>query len=400
MKRAMVAALAAALAGCSHHVGAPAGGGPPPDDAGAYDGPYDVPTGPTLTVPLTGCGGPGYAAPFAVGAQTFQLTVDTGSGTLAVASSACSNCGVAPAYTPGPGAMDEQKTASDAYVIGSWQGEVYSDSVALGTTAAQTTMAIAAIDTQTAFFDHAGCGLGTVPFSPQGIVGFGRPALAVTGTDAFVARVTQAAGIPDVFAIEPCPQGGQLMLGGVDPVAGALSGPAVYTPLIGDSYYQVTLDDLQVGGTSLGYGPTDFGATAVDTGTSVLSLPAPIFQALAGAVEGLPAFSSAFSGMTGWLGTTTCFSATVDAATLDAQLPALTLAFPMTGGGTAAVTLPATKSYLTPAASNGTTFYCSGILQNPLSAGTVIGTSVMIGQMVIFDVDGARIGFAPQALCP
>jgi hypothetical protein len=72
----------------------------------------------------------------------------------------------------------------------------------------------------------------------------------------------------------------------------------------------------------------------------------------------------------------------------------------MTGGGTAAVTLPATKSYLTPAVSNGTTFYCSGILQNPLSTGTVIGTSVMVRQMVIFDVDGARIGFAPAALCP
>jgi hypothetical protein len=45
------------------------------------------------------------------------------------------------------------------------------------------------------------------------------------------------------------------------------------------------------------------------------------------------------------------------------------------------------------------TFYCSGVLQNPQSASTVIGTSVMIGQMVIFDVDGARIGFAPQTLC-
>jgi hypothetical protein len=189
------------------------------------------------------------------------------------------------------------------------------------------------------------------------------------------------------------------MLGGVDPVAGALSGPAVYTPLIGDSYYEVTLDDLQVGGASLGYGPADFGATVVDTGTSVLALPAPVFQALVGAVEGSPAFSSAFAGMTGWLGTTMCFTATVDTRTLDAQLPALTLAFPMTGGGTAGVTLPATRSYLAPAVSNGMTFYCSGILQSPLSAGTIMGTSVMVGQMVIFDVQGARIGFAPQALC-
>jgi hypothetical protein len=396
--RAELLAAAVALVGCSREPGAAMN--PPDDDAGAYDGPFEVPSGPALTVPLTGCGGPGYAAPFAVGGQTFQLTVDTGSGTLAVASGACASCGVSPAYTPGPSAMDEQKTTSDAYVMGSWQGEVYSDSVTLGATTAQTTMAIAAIDTQTAFFDRSGCGLGTVPFAPQGIVGFGRPALAVTGTDAFVAKATQAAGIPDVFAVELCPQGGQLMLGGVDPVAGALSGPAQYTPMLGASYYQVTVDDLLLGGTSLGYGASDFGAAAIDTGTSVLSLPAPIFQALAAAVEGAPAFSSAFSGMTGWLGTTTCLTSSLDASALDAQLPALTLVFPMTGGGTTTVALPATRSYLTPTVSNGMTYYCSGILQNPLGTGTVIGTSVMLGQMIIFDVDGARIGFAPQAMCP
>jgi hypothetical protein len=400
MRRALAIALAAALAGCSQGADAPAGGAGPSYDAGAYDGPFEVPSGPALTVPLTGCGGPGYAAPFSVGGQTFQLTIDTGSGTLAVASSNCTNCGVAPAYAPGPSAMDQDKKASDAYVLGSWQGEVYSDSVALGATTAQATMAIAAIDTQTAFFNHSGCGLGTVPFAPQGIVGFGPPALAASGTDAFVTKATQAAGIPDVFAIELCPQGGQLMLGGVDPVAGALSGPAQYTPLIGGSYYQVALDDLQLGGTSLGYGASDFGAAAVDTGTSVLSLPGPIFQALAAAVEGTPAFSAAFSGMTGWLGTTTCLTSSLDTGTLDAQLPTLTLVLPMTGGGTTPIVLPATKSYLTPAASNGTTFYCSGILQNPLATGTVIGTSVMIGQMVVFDVDGARIGFVPQAMCP
>jgi hypothetical protein len=104
--------------------------------------------------------------------------------------------------------------------------------------------------------------------------------------------------------------------------------------------------------------------------------------------------------MTGWLGTTTCLTSSLDRSALDAQLPALTLVFPMTGGGTTTVALPATRSYLTPAASNGMTYYCSGILQNPLGSGTVIGTSVMLGQMLVFDVDGARIGFAPQAMCP
>ena len=68
-----------------------------------------------------------------------------------------------------------------------------------------------------------------------------------------------------------------MMLGGVDPVAGALTGPARYTPMTtpGDAssqYYTVTLDDAQLGERLARLRSIRFsGAAAVDTGTSTSS---------------------------------------------------------------------------------------------------------------------------------
>jgi hypothetical protein len=86
---------------------------------------------------------------------------------------------------------------------------------------------------------------------------------------------------------------------------------------------------------------------------------------------------------------------------LDAQLPALTLTFPDGNGGTFALTMKPTQSYIPPTLSGGTTFYCSGLFQNmATTTGTIFGTSAMLGSLVIFDIDGHRIGFAPQSYCP
>jgi hypothetical protein len=390
------------LAACSSKAAddRPAGaGGDGGEDASAFDGSFEVPLGPVATTTLTGCGGPGYAAAFTVGSQTFQLTIDTGSGTLAVASSTCATCNVSPEYTPGTTAVDDGKQTSDTYAAGSWQGEVYTDSVQLAGTSPALMIDLAAIDSQNAFFNGAGCGLGTVPFAPQGIAGFGRSDLSVSGTEAFLTKLTQGSAVPAVFAAEFCAQGGQLMLGGVDPVAGMLTGPAVYTPMSASSYYDIALDDLRFGDASLGYGAADFGAVTVDTGTSVLALPSAPFQALSSAIEGLSAFSTAFAGNTTWLGTTMCFTSSLSSDQIDAQLPALTLVVPQTGGGTIALRRKPTESYLPPTVSNGATYYCSGIYPSPV-AGTILGTSAMLGQMVIVDLVGQRVGFAPQAYCP
>jgi hypothetical protein len=400
--RALGLVLALAVCGCSSASGEASGpdGGPTSGTVDAhYDGPFDVPTGPSIEAALTGCGGPGYAAKFKVGTQTFDLTVDTGSGTLAVASSTCSGCGVTPEYTPGPSATDDMEQVPDMYAQGSWQGEIYTDSVELVGATSSTSMRIAAIDSQSGFFISGGCGFGTVPFAPQGIAGFGPSAIAVPGTDAFVTKFLQANGLPEVFALELCAQGGQLMFGGVDPAAGALTGAALYTSMMDSQYYTVALGDMGLGGKSLGFGAADFGPVMVDTGTSVLALPSAVYAALDNAIQELPAFSAAFGSHDGgWLDTAKCFESNLSQADMDAQFPELMLSFPAMGGGTSALKLAATKSYLSTAISNGTTYYCSGIDVSPV-AGTILGSSVMRGEMVIFDLDANRIGFAPQSFC-
>jgi hypothetical protein len=399
----VAALMIVALGGVACSAGAPSESvGESSDAATAYDGPFDLPDGDPVTVPLTGCAGPGYAAEFKVGSQTFQLTIDTGSGTLAVASQSCDNCGVSPVYAPGPTAVDEQMTTSDDYLLGSWQGEIYSDSVTLEGLGVPVKMDLAAIDSQAAFFQDGGCAFGTMPFAPQGIAGFGPADLSTSHTDAFWTKLTAGGVVSRVFAVEVCSWGGLLMIGGVDPVKGALTGPAAYTPITDSLYYSVALSDLQLDGVTLGYGATDFGTTAVDTGSSVLALPPDVFHSLVSRIEGQAAFSTAFDGGTDLLGTTTCLPSSLTPAQIDSELPTLTLSFPRVDGGTFSLELKATDSYLPPTTSGGTTYYCSGIFQNASTTGetTILGTAAMLGHLVIFDLEDGKIGFAPQGLCP
>ena len=93
-------------------------------------------------------------------------------------------------------------------------------------------------------------------------------------------------------------------------------------------------------------------------------------------------------------------SSSLTTAELDARLPPLTLVFPAPDGSPSVVSLKPTDSYIPPTQSGGTTYYCSGLLPNPGPTGTILGTSVMLSQLTIFDLDQDEIGFAPQSFCP
>jgi hypothetical protein len=356
------------------------------------------------TIALTGCPSSGYAASFTVGGQPFDLLVDTGSGDLAVASNNCPTCtGITPVYTPGATAVDQALQATSQYGIGSWTGELYSDDVALAGIAASTSMRFVAIQSQSQFFSMSGCNFGEVPFSPQGIAGFGPTTLATPRADVFMSRIVAQGLVPNTFAVELCPIGGQLWIGGVDRQAAAVSGATQYTPLTASGYYSVTLSDLQLGGQSLNFGSTDFGTTIVDTGTTAFALPATVFNAVTSAITSAPGFAQSFvGGATGnWLGTNQCFrSNNLSSAQLDAMLPGLTLVMPGENGGTISVDLTATESYLAPGVSNGTTYYCSGLHQNKArTASTILGVAAMSAHLVVFDGANMRIGFATQTHC-
>src|SRR5580704_6561379 len=56
---------------------------------------------PPVSVELMGFDGFAYSAPLTLGGQPFQVQIDTGSTTTAVAASACTTCGVSPEYSAG-----------------------------------------------------------------------------------------------------------------------------------------------------------------------------------------------------------------------------------------------------------------------------------------------------------
>jgi hypothetical protein len=363
------------------------------------------------TIPLTGCPSLGYAASFAIGGQPFDLIVDTGSGDLAVASNACPTCGdVTPVYTPGASAMDQGRQVTSQYGIGTWTGELFSDQVSLTAAALSTSMKFVAIQSQSQFFpppppppSTPGCEFGTVPFAPQGIAGFGPSTLATPRADVFMSRLVAQGLVPNVFAVELCPVGGQLWIGGFDTQAAATTDVPSYTPMTDSGFYSLTLNDLQLGGQSLGFGAADFGTTIVDTGTTSLALQPAMLAALTQSIAANSVFQTSFQGATGnWLTTNNCYKAVspLSATELDAMLPGVTLVMPGVAGGTIAIELTATESYLAPSLDGTTTYYCSGVLANTAKmASTILGVAAMSAHLIIFDAGAMRIGFAPQSHC-
>jgi hypothetical protein len=190
-------------------------------------------------------------------------------------------------------------------------------------------------------------------------------------------------------------------VGGLDATAAALTGAIEYTPTTASSFYSIALNDLQLGGQSLGFGAADFGTTVVDTGTTSLALPAAILDPLTTAIANNKTFASSFIGVNGnWLTGNNCYASSLSTAQLDAMLPGLTFVVPAEGGGTFTIALSATESYLAPAVAQGTTYYCSGLLLNTAkTTGTILGVAAMSAHLVVFDGANSRVGFASQSHC-
>jgi hypothetical protein len=97
------------------------------------------------TTPITGCPFGNFAVPVVLNATSFQLILDTGSATLAVAGATCDNCrDVTPLWRPSPGAsVNQSHTAISIYGDGSsWQANVWRDRVTLASTPVDMRIAV------------------------------------------------------------------------------------------------------------------------------------------------------------------------------------------------------------------------------------------------------------------
>jgi Eukaryotic aspartyl protease len=372
----------------------------PPDVATESDASMPDAGGAPIEVPLLGCPQAGYAGTFSIGGSPFQLVVDTGSAELGVAASTCTSCDVTPLYTPGTTATDEHQTIAISYVGGTgWSGEIIEDQLGVPSTSLSAPVRLVAIASETGgFFANDGCGFGAVPFVYEGIAGFGPDALAKPGTDEPMGALASH-GLPDVFAFALCGSGGQLWLGGVD--LSAANGPIGYTPLLdSDNYYGVGVNDLLVGGSSLGLTSTDIGDVVVDTDTTELELPPSVYNQLRDAIAGTAYFQAHF-GSSAWFDDGYCTppldSSPPTLAAIDAGLPSLSLVIDDGSGGSFNVTLGATDSYMDPIRKDGVLYYCPEI--EPSSDGAVFGSGAMRALLVVIDRAGGRVGFAPHTTC-
>jgi hypothetical protein len=368
-----------------------------------------------IAVPLTGCSAGSYLAKVVIGgSQAFDLAIDTGSTTLAVASDECASCGAGPRYTPGAHAVDEKHAVSSIYGDGTeagstgWSGEAYDDTVSVGgATAAAVTMRLAAIDKQRAFFHPITCGSSSLPY--QGILGLAPKGDAIPGTDAYFDRLVATRSVPNVFATELCDPGGHLWLGGYD--RAFTTAPPEYTPFAtsrdSKGAYVVDLESLSVGGETVYLPAPPYSDTILDTGNNAFFLPPAAFSTVALAVESSPGFAAAFGADAGgpdggaslFSDTGGCLTTSFTKSQLDSSLPAITLVF----GKTAPISVQATatESYLVPV---GGGMWCSALYvlapdtSYPFVAS--LGAPVLRSNVVIFDRDAGRIGFAPHAACP
>jgi hypothetical protein len=355
--------------------------------------------GPFVAVQLYSCVPSTYTAGITVGSQSFQLTIDTGSTTLGVASTSCTNCSVNPEYTPGATAVDQHQQATSQYGTGSWSGEIFQDDVVAGTEAA-VPVKLVAIDTQSQFFVPALCD--SSGGSYQGILGLGPPGAALQGTAGYFDALVASQHVPDVFATQLCDTGGTLWLGGFD--SSAMTAAPQYTPEISgiDSYYYaVHFTSISIGGTSTPVGTSQYPDSLVDTGTSVFIVPTSVFNAITSAVAASPNAASVFGGAgatsTFFASPNNCQTLSKTKAQLDAALPPLTLVF----GSNPSISVQAapTESYLISYQGQ----WCPAIYAMDPSANfpvaSIMGSPVLRSNVVVFDRANKQIGFAPHKPC-
>lgn len=372
--------------------------GPDGDDEGR-DSADSVTEGPPYAVPLSGC----YyyrTAGVTVGGQAFQLSIDSGSATMAVSATGCTSCeddGVVELYDTAHG-TDEGRTASCRYDQGQmgWDGDVYGDDVAMGDLPA-VNMRFAAVSDQDYMFGSHSCdGDDDVPV--DGILGLRQDSTLSRGTDSYLSTVVSEESVPDSFALHLCHTGGTLWLGGYD--ANETTGEMSFVPFASSTSYSVDVTTFEVVSQS-GWkteAPVaedgDAVAGLLDSGGPHLLVPPFAYDVIVEAISSDPAFSE-LGNVLWWEGSTGT-SLTLSPTELDAMLPRLVVN--LAGDPAVRLSLPASESYLQwEAKPAGKYDYWPNIISYDFLD---LGNLPMFSYVVYTDRAEERIGFAPAVPCP
>jgi len=211
--------------------------------------------------------------------QTFKVIFDTGSSNLWIPAPNCTGCGShskfreadSTTYKRGPFPGLVTQGFDLTYGSGEVKGYLGSDSVVMGGVAVNNQIF-------GEVYDPKGLGLAYKVGKFDGILGMAWPRISVDGIPpVFQNMVTQKAVGESVFSFHLGKDGasGELVIGGVD--NSHYSGDLHYLPLSNETYWEVELQGMSIGGKSV----TNVQRAILDTGTSVLAGPTAEVEAIA-----------------------------------------------------------------------------------------------------------------------
>ena len=390
------------------------------------------------SITLSGCSNVDFSASVYIEGQgPFNLIVDTGSTTLAVASDTCQCNGITPTFDRSglPTTLDEGKVGVHYADGSSWAGAGYTGQVSVGDPSTggslPVSMVFGTIDTQSSFINYTACGVRQAKRNwHQGIIGFAFPSIASSGTDAWFTNYVAATGIANEFSLQMCttPTGatsGNLWLGALD--LAFVGGQFTYISIVKQQHYNVFLNSITVNPspssssssstpTTLPYDATTYGpcndatfsynCAVIDSGTTFLSIPAGPLASLITTIQADPSYQSLIASRNDILGSGTCYPLSgfaYNRTMLNALLPTLSFTFgdTATGVNPSTITITAIDSYLVTSydsSSPPVAYLCPGLASTGSTA-AILGFSFMSQFTVRHDIANSRIGFAPTAQC-
>jgi cathepsin D len=227
------------------------------------------------SIPLSNQGDLSYQGPIAIGTppQPFTVLFDTGSSNLWVPSSKCPS-----SDKPCQNHKKYDSSQSSTYQANGTKFSIQYGSGSLTGFISQDTVNIAGLNVQNQAFaeamDEPGTAFLNAPF--DGILGMAFDSISVdTATPVWYNLMSQGLVSQPLFTFwlnkwQTSQDGGELTLGAI--ASDRFTGDLQYIPVSHDTYWQFALDDVQLGGQSLGFCSGKCQAIA-DTGTSLIVGP-------------------------------------------------------------------------------------------------------------------------------
>lgn len=320
-------------------------------------------------------------------AQYFTVILDSGSSTLAVPSTTCSGCSLQGGFNSGASSSAAAYACSSSQCTGGCSTQApsscgfsisYGDGSGVQGALIYDTLTFGGLSAQVSFgtFFTASSSFQVPP--AQGILGLAYSSLdclpanpSSSGTTCNTPALQQllsANGLPAVFSLclgDP----GVMTIGGTDPQY--YSGSITYTPIIASSYYVIQMNDLYVGGSSIGAASSDYnnGNAIIDSGTTDLVLPQTAYNLFVSALT---------TALGGCNPTSSCCAAPSTDPGATIVLQGVSLPFPWT-------------AYLS--GSPGC-YQLTGVQSQPDGSGTIIGQTVLASYYTVFDQTNTQVGFA------